>query len=24
VYYIRVDWPKLRQLAESQGHPIAL
>jgi hypothetical protein len=22
VYYIRVDWPRLRQLAEAQGHPI--
>jgi hypothetical protein len=24
VYYIRVDWPRLRELAEAQGHPIAL
>lgn len=24
VYYIRVDWPRLRALAEAQGHPIAL
>jgi hypothetical protein len=24
VYYIRVDWPRLRTLAEEQGHPIAL
>jgi hypothetical protein len=24
VYFIRVDWPRLRALAESQGHPIAL
>jgi hypothetical protein len=24
VYYIRVDWPRLRQLASAQGHPIAL
>jgi hypothetical protein len=24
VYYIRVDWPRLRTLAEAQGHPIAL
>jgi hypothetical protein len=24
IYYIRVDWPKLRQLAQSQGHPITL
>jgi hypothetical protein len=24
VYYIRVDWPRLRGLAEAQGHPIAL
>jgi hypothetical protein len=23
VYYIRVDWPRLRQLAEAQGHPIS-
>ena len=23
VYYIRVDWPRVRQLAEAQGHPIA-
>jgi uncharacterized protein involved in exopolysaccharide biosynthesis len=23
VYYIRVDWPRLRELAEAQGHPIA-
>jgi hypothetical protein len=22
VYYIRVDWPRLRKLAESSGHPI--
>jgi hypothetical protein len=22
VYNIRVDWPRLRQLAEAQGHPI--
>ena len=22
VYYIRVDWPKLRALAEAQGHPL--
>jgi hypothetical protein len=24
VYYIRVDWPRLRQLAEAHGHPIPL
>lgn len=24
VYFIRVDWPKLRALAHAQGHPIAL
>ncbi len=24
VYYIRVDWPRLRELAAAQGHPIAL
>jgi hypothetical protein len=24
VYYIRVDWDRLRALAEAQGHPIAL
>jgi hypothetical protein len=23
VYYIRVDWPRLRALAESLGHPLA-
>lgn len=23
IYYIRVDWPRLSQLAESKGHPIA-
>jgi len=22
VYYIRVDWPKLRALADQQGHPL--
>ena len=22
VYYIRVDWPKLRALADEQGHPL--
>jgi hypothetical protein len=22
VYYIRVDWPKLRTLAQEQGHPL--
>ncbi|MBV9322246.1 MAG: hypothetical protein JO352_00500 [Chloroflexi bacterium] len=22
VYFIRVDWPKLRQLADEQGHPL--
>jgi hypothetical protein len=22
VYFIRVDWPKLRRLAEEQGHPL--
>lgn len=22
VYYIRVDWPRLRELAEAQGHPL--
>jgi hypothetical protein len=22
VYYIRVDWPRLRALAQAQGHPI--
>ena len=22
IYYIRVDWPKLRQLAQEQGHPL--
>jgi hypothetical protein len=24
VYYIRVDWERLRTLAEAQGHPLAL
>jgi hypothetical protein len=24
IYFIRVDWPRLRALAEAQGHPIAL
>jgi hypothetical protein len=24
VYYVRVDWPRLRELAKSQGHPITL
>src|ERR687884_505631 len=24
VYYIRVDWPRLRDLAESIGHPLSL
>jgi hypothetical protein len=24
VYYIRVDWARLRELAVAQGHPIAL
>ncbi|MCA1646265.1 MAG: hypothetical protein LC797_12685 [Chloroflexi bacterium] len=24
VYFIRVDWPRLRELAQAQGHPIAL
>jgi hypothetical protein len=24
VYYVRVDWARLRQLAEAQGHPISL
>jgi hypothetical protein len=24
VYFIRVDWPKLRGLAEQQGHPLPL
>jgi hypothetical protein len=24
VYYVRVDWPRLRALAEEQGHPITL
>jgi hypothetical protein len=24
VYYVRVDWPRLRALSEEQGHPIAL
>ena len=24
VYYVRVDWSRLRGLAEAQGHPIAL
>jgi hypothetical protein len=24
VYFIRVDWTRLRELAEAQGHPIAL
>jgi hypothetical protein len=24
VYYIRVDWPRLRDLAKEQGHPITL
>jgi hypothetical protein len=24
VYYITVDWPRLRELAEAQGHPIPL
>jgi hypothetical protein len=23
VYYIRVDWPRLRGLAEAQGHPLS-
>ena len=22
VYYIRVDWPKLRALAAAEGHPL--
>jgi hypothetical protein len=22
VYYIRIDWPKLRALSEEQGHPL--
>jgi hypothetical protein len=22
VYYVRVDWPKLRALAQEQGHPL--
>jgi hypothetical protein len=24
VYYIRVEWQRLRALAEEQGHPITL
>jgi len=24
VYRIRVDWPRVRRLAEAQGHPLAL
>ena len=24
VYYVTVDWPRLRELAEAQGHPIPL
>jgi hypothetical protein len=24
VYFVRVDWPRLRALAEAQGHPISL
>jgi hypothetical protein len=24
VYYVHVDWPRLLELAEAQGHPIAL
>ena len=24
VYYIRIDWPRLRALAKEQGHPITL
>ena len=24
VYYIRIDWPRLRDLAKDQGHPITL
>jgi hypothetical protein len=24
VYYIKVDWPRLRALADAQGHPLAL
>ena len=24
IYYIRVDWPRLRELAREQGHPIAM
>jgi hypothetical protein len=24
IYFIRVDWPRLRALADAQGHPIAL
>jgi hypothetical protein len=24
IYYIRVDWPRLRELARAQGHPISL
>ena len=24
VYYIKVAWPRLRELAETQGHPIPL
>lgn len=24
VYYLRVDWPRLRELAQAQGHAIAL
>lgn len=23
VYYVRVDWPRLRELAAAQGHPIS-
>jgi hypothetical protein len=22
VYYIRVDWPRLKKLAADQGHPL--
>ncbi|HEY0580752.1 MAG TPA: hypothetical protein VGE94_01140, partial [Chloroflexota bacterium] len=24
IYYIRVDWPRLSQLAEAQGHPLSV
>ena len=24
VYYLRADWPRLRELAEQAGHPLPL